>query len=96
MIVTVPDLAPCDVGEKVTLIVQVAPGIRFARQVEVMPNSWDAFMDESFNSALPPFVSLTVCGALVEPTACFLKFRGVIGEKTTTPVLRMVFTAFPK
>jgi hypothetical protein len=38
LIVTVPDLAPCEVGEKVTLISHLAPGATLAWQVEVMPN----------------------------------------------------------
>jgi len=90
--VTVPDFAPFDVGENVTLIVQLAPARMLFPQVEVMANCAEAFTAEIFNSVAPVLVSLTVCGALVVPAACFLKVSGVVGEKVTTPVFRRAMT----
>ena len=87
MIETVPDLGPCVFGEKVTLILQLAPAATLMWQVEVMANWPAAFIEEMFSAVLPVFVSVTVCGALVVPVACFLKFSGVVGKKLTAPVL---------
>jgi hypothetical protein len=39
LIVTVPDFAPCDFGEKVTLMEQLPPGSTLAPHVEVTPNA---------------------------------------------------------
>jgi hypothetical protein len=38
LMVTVPDFAPVDVGEKVTLMVQLLPATTPFPQVELMPN----------------------------------------------------------
>lgn len=73
MMVMVPDFAPCVFGEKVTLMVQSAPGATLSWHVDVTPNWFDAFMAEIFNSVVPVLVSVTVCGALVVPCFCFLK-----------------------
>jgi hypothetical protein len=72
---------------------QFAPGATLDPQVELMPNCAEAFIDEIFSFVVPVFVSVTVCAALVVPTACFPKFSGVVGEKATMPVLRSVITA---
>ena len=71
-------------------MVQFAPAATLEPQVEVTANSALVLIEAIFNSAL--FVSVTVCGGLVVPTACFLKFRGVVGEKATTPVLSSTVT----
>jgi hypothetical protein len=82
------------VGENVTLIVHFAPAATLVPQVEVTANSELAFID-AILSALPPvFVRLTVCAGLVVPTACFLKFSGVVGDKLTTPVFSRTLTVF--
>ena len=90
IIVIVPVFAPFWVGENVTLTVQFAPAATLAPQVEVIPNSALAFIDAILSAVLPVLVSVTVCGELVVPTVCFLKFSGVVGEKATTPVLSNV------
>jgi len=87
MIESVPCCKPFCVGENVALIVHFAPAARVAPHVDVMPNSELAFMEAIFRAVAPVLVRLTVCGALVVPTRCFLKFSGVVGEKLTTPVL---------
>jgi hypothetical protein len=89
-IVTVPDFTPADVGENVTLMTQFAPAATLDPQVEVIPNWPAAFIAEIFSAVLPLLVSFTVCGALVVPVFCFLKTSGVVGEKTTAPVLSRV------
>ncbi len=83
---TAPDFAPLDFGEKVTLIVQFALAATLFPHVEVMPNWPTAFIEEIFRAVWPVLLSVTVCGALVVPTLCFLKFSGDVGEKETTPV----------
>ena len=71
MIEIVPVVVPFVVGEKVALMVQVAPGPTFAPHVEVTLNCGLAFIDAILRAAEPVFVSLTVCGGLVVPMACF-------------------------
>ena len=93
MIEIVPCFVPFWVGENVTLIVHLPPAATLAPQVDVTANSALAFMDAILNAVLPVLVSVTVCGGLVVPTACFLKFSGVVGEKLTTPVLRRTKTS---
>src|ERR1700730_13689742 len=96
MMVIVPCTEPFFAGENVTLIVHFAPAATLAPQVEVTPNSVLAFIDAILNAVLPVLVRVTVCGVLVVPTACFLKFSGVVGEKLTTPVLRRTGTLFDR
>src|SRR5579871_1531382 len=86
----VPWTVPFFVGEKVALIVHVAPAATEEPQVEVTANSALALTEAILNAVVPVLVSLTVCGLLVVPTACFLKFSGVVGEKLTTPVFSRV------
>ena len=93
---TVPDFGPCVFGEKATLILQLAPAATLLRQVEVMANWPATFMEEMFSAVLPVFVSVTLCGALVLPAACFLKFSGLMGENLTTPVLSRIMTELPE
>lgn len=87
LMVTVPDFAPVEVGEKVTLIVQLAPAATPVPQVDVIPNWLLAFMEEIFSSVVPVLVSLTMSGVLLVPCFCVLKFSGVVGERLTAPVL---------
>ena len=96
MIEIVPDFGPFVFGENVTLIVQFAPAATLVPHVDVIPNWPAAFIEEMVSAILPVLVRVTVCGALVVPTACFLKFSGVVGEKLTTPVLSRVTTALPE
>ena len=96
MIEIVPCFAPFCVGENVTLIVHFAPAAMLAPQVDVTANSALVFMDAILTALLPVFVRLTICAGRVVPTACFLKFSGVVGEKLTTPVFSSVMTEFPE
>jgi hypothetical protein len=65
LMVTVPDVAPFDFGEKVTLMVQLAPEAMPLPQVEVMPNCPATFIEEIFISDLPLLVIVTSFGGLV-------------------------------
>ena len=65
----------------------------FAWQVEVMANCPAALIEEIFSALAPVLVSVTFSGALVVPTACFLKFNGVVGERLTTPVFSSTITS---
>ena len=62
--VTVPDFAPCVVGEKVTLMLQVLPAATLPPHVEVISNWPVAFIAEIFSAVLPVLVSL------IRPAAC--------------------------
>ena len=80
-------------GENVALLmVQFAPAVTVAPQVEVMPNSALAFIDLIVSAVEPLFVRVTVSGELFVPTACVLKFSGNVGERLTTPVLSITKT----
>jgi hypothetical protein len=90
LIVTVPDFSPFDLGEKVTLMVQLSAGATADPQVEFMPNWPVVFIEEIFSSVLPVLVRVTIWGWLVVPADCFLNTSGVVGEKTTTPVFNKI------
>lgn len=68
---TVSDLAPNEVGEKVTTILQLALTANVAPQVVVLLNCVPVVkaMLEIFIVAVPVFVSATVCVVLDEPIA---------------------------
>jgi len=92
MIETVPDFGPCVFGEKVTLILQLAPAATLFPQVEVTANWPATLIDAMLSAVLPVFVSVTFCGALVVPVACLLKLSGVVGKKLAAPVLSRTYT----
>jgi hypothetical protein len=92
LIVSVLAFAPCDFGEKVTLMVQFAPAATLVPQLEVTPNWAEAFMDEILSAVSPVLVKVTLWAVLLAPTACFPKASGVVGEKATTPVLSSTTT----
>src|SRR5882724_10534346 len=82
----VPLRAPFLVGVKVTLTAQFAPAATVAPQV--LLEIWKsplAVILEMFSVALPTFVSVTVCGALVRPIPTFLKFRADADRDTAGP-----------
>jgi len=93
MMVIVPCCEPFFVGEKVALTVQFAPAATLDPHVDVTANSVLAFIDAILSDVVPVLVSFTLCGLLVVPTACFLKFSGVVGVNLTTPVLSKVVIA---
>ncbi len=64
---SVPVLPPVPVGVKVTPSVQAVPGATVPPQVFFWAKSEPIAMLEMTNGALPVFLSLTACSALVEP-----------------------------
>jgi hypothetical protein len=89
--VTLPALGPDTVGEKVTLIVQLAFGasaLGEIGQLLVCPKLALAAMLEIVRLAVPLFVSVTVCAGLVVVSGCAAKLR-LVGDSVTagaTPV----------
>jgi hypothetical protein len=100
--VSVAERLPLRVGAKVTLIVQLAPVATEVPQLFVWLKSPALLplMDipEMDRTAVPLFVNIAVCGALVVPTFCFAKFR-LVGESFTAgamPVpLRLTVCGLP-
>ncbi len=75
---------PPDVGMKVTLIVQFAPGKTVTPQVVADCEKSPLFVpvkniELMFSVSLPLFVTVTVCAALVVATACVVKVS-VVGD----------------
>jgi hypothetical protein len=83
VMVIAPVSAPPEVGAKVTEIVQFPPTATLEPQVFVSAKFVEAEIDPMINAALPSFVSVIVCAALVEPTACEEKLR-LDGESMAT------------
>lgn len=79
VIVIAPVNVPPAVGVKVTEIVQFAAAATFAPQLFVSAKFVEAEIDVMLSAALPELVSVTLCAALVEPTASEEKFR-LVGE----------------
>src|SRR5438876_11168640 len=75
IIVRVPVALPLTMGWNVTLIVQFAAAANTAGQLFVCANGWPALMLEMFRLAVPVFVNVTGCGALVVPTSRGEKLR---------------------
>ena len=79
-------IAPLKLGVNVTLKVHAAPAARVAPQGAVpdgvAAKSPLATMPEMVSVAPELFVSVTVCGALVVPTACDAKVR-LVGDNAT-------------
>lgn len=73
---------PVVVGVNVTLMVQEEVAARMPGQLFVSAKSPVAVMPEITRLALPEFVSVTVCGVLVLPTACDTKAR-LVGDSVT-------------
>jgi hypothetical protein len=63
--VRVPKILPTAVGVNVTLMLQVAPTAILAPQVVVTPKLVEATIPVTNSEALPKFVRVTVCAALV-------------------------------
>ena len=80
-----PFLAPLEVGEKLTLMAQLWPGLRTfnsALQVFVCEKSPEVLMPVIFSVAVPVFVIVTVWAALTSPTVTFPKAR-LVGVTVT-------------
>jgi hypothetical protein len=80
VIVRVAVRVPVAVGVKVTAMLQLDEGARVAPQVLLAIAKSPALAPEmamlfTVNAAVPPLVNVTVCGELVEPTACRAKDR---------------------
>ena len=89
MIVKLPCATPAAVGANFTLIVQFPPGGTLAAHVFVSVNIAELVAtDTPVSAAVPTFVSVTVCAALVLPTFAFPKARPV-GESETTVLARL-------
>ena len=74
VIVTAPVRCPATVGVNVTEIVHLAFGATVAPQSFVAEKSPLATMPDIVSGAVPLFVNVTVCGALVVKSTCaFLK-----------------------
>ena len=86
--VMVPVLVPDDVGENVTLTVQLAPTASDELQVLVWPKSPVAAMLVILRFVVPPFLTVTVCAALVLLKASVEKFR-VLALKHTAGAARL-------
>lgn len=82
VMVSVPVRVPVAVGVKVTLISQLAPAATEAPQVLVSAKSPLTATLLMVNGALPVFVRVTVCGALVMPMPWLLKLRPVRERNT--------------
>ena len=91
--VTEPERAPGADGVKVMLSAQVAPGATLTPEEQVllvMLNSAPLLVVAPSNKAtVPVFVNVTVCAAVVAPTAIEAKLRDVLdndadGDPTTT------------
>jgi len=70
---------------KVTLIVQLAPAATLVPQLLVSPKSSETSILETARAAVPLLVNVTVCGALVVPTACDPN-ESEVGEKLAEAV----------
>ena len=68
---------------KVTLMVQLAPAARLAGQLLVSPKLPVVPTFVNSRTALPVFVSVTVCAADVVPTGWLEKVK-FVGDKNTT------------
>lgn len=89
VILTDPWTGPAAVGANFTLIVQLPPGGTSAVQVFVCVKMLEfVATDTPLNVAVPTFVNVTLCAALVLPTFSFPNARPV-GESETTVLERL-------
>jgi hypothetical protein len=79
VIVIVPEPNPAATGANVTVMVQVAPAATLEPQVFFWAKSPETAIDVIDNAALPEFVMVTVCAALVVPCTCWPKLSA-LGE----------------
>ena len=80
--VTEPTALPAVVGVKVTLMVQVPPAATGEPQVLVCAKGAVAVIEDRFRAAVPLFVTVTVCGALVAFTVSEPKLRRLAESDT--------------
>ena len=81
LMVTVPVMLPGVVGEKVTVMVQLAPGPRELPQLLVCAKLWETLIEEIVMMKPPELLSVTVWGALVVPESWVPKAR-LIGSSS--------------
>jgi len=93
VIMTEPYRFPTAVGEKVTLMLQLAPAARLAGQLLVSPKSPVVVTLVNSRTVLPMFVSVTICAAEVVPTGWLEKVK-FVGDKATTAASRMMKNPF--
>jgi hypothetical protein len=86
--VNIPVRVPAADGVKVTEIVQLAPAARLVPQVWVWAKSPEAAIETIVRAAVPEFVRVNVCPALVVPTVEEAKVR-LVGVRLTEAVLPM-------
>lgn len=72
---------PAAVGVKVTLILQLPGAGTLAPQLFVVAKLADAVIPAMINGALPVLARVTVCAALVVPTACEVANVTLAGER---------------
>jgi len=82
VIVKVPARVPAAVGVKVTEIMQPDPAPTLVPQLFVWAKSPDATIDAMVRLAVPEFVIVIVCAALVVPSVCGEKVR-LVSERVT-------------
>lgn len=68
--VRLPAIAPCIVGEKATLIVQLPPPAKDVPQLSVSKNCWLTVMPPMESVGAPRLVNVTSWDALVVPVFC--------------------------
>lgn len=86
LMVKIPEIAPATTGVKVTVEVQVCPGVNVApEQVPVCPKSPLAATELMVRLVKPLLVTVTFCPALVVLSTCELKLR-LAGEMVTAEV----------
>ncbi len=100
VMVIAPARVPMAVGAKLTLIVQLAPAATLPPFGQVMPDAGKksplGTMLAMVNAALPVLVSVTVCGALIVPSAWLGNVRLIGDSLTAGPVstalpVRLIF-----
>jgi hypothetical protein len=82
LMVSAPVFEPKAVGVNVTLMVQMALGSTAPPQVFVSPKPALGIIAPKVKLAVPVFVTVMICGALVEPTTWGPKLR-LVGERDT-------------
>jgi len=89
-----PVLVPGLVGEKVTLIAQLEETAREGPQLLDWAKSPVVAIPDMFSVAVavPKLVSVTVCGALVAPTATLPKLMAFVDKEATGPLVPVTLT----
>src|SRR5258708_7776690 len=86
LMVTEPVMVPATVGEKLTLTMQLFPGLTVPLQVLLTPNPELTVMLEILSTDVPVLMSETFWAGLVVPTTCWPNVRLVGDSLTPGPV----------